>query len=90
LKFNSIVVKVVNSFAFVNKSVKFINNILIKKKTLDKNMLNASKNEESSLITFDIERIINKNLDQLIKWSIKTRTNVKIYVYKLRNVSFYL
>ncbi len=89
-KSNSIVVEVVNSFAFVNKSIKFVNNVLIKKKILDKNMLDASKNKKSSLITFDIGRIVDKNLNQLVRWSIKTRANVEIYAYKLRNAPLYL
>lgn len=63
LKFNPIVIEAIDSFALVNKSVKFVNNVSIKKKTLDKSMLDAFKNKESSLITFDIERIVNKDLD---------------------------
>jgi len=66
-KFNSIVIEAINSFAFVNKSVKFVNNVLIKKKTLDENILNASKNEELSLITFDIKRIVDKDLNRLVR-----------------------
>jgi len=67
LKFNFVVVKIVNLFAFVNKSIKFANNILIKKKILDKSILDASKNKELFFITFDIKRIVNRNLNQLVE-----------------------
>jgi len=63
LKFNFVIVKVANLFAFVNKSIKFVDNILIKKKILNKSILDASKNKELSFITFNIKQIVDKNLD---------------------------
>jgi len=63
LKFNFVVVKTIDLFAFINKNIKFINNILIKKKILDKNILNASKNKKLFFITFNIKRIVNRDLN---------------------------
>ena len=62
-KFNFVVVKVINLFVFVNKNIEFVNNILIKKKTLNKNILDTFQDKELLFITFNIKQIVNKNLD---------------------------
>ncbi len=66
-KFNFVIIKTINLFVFVNKSIKVVNNILIKKKTLDKNILDTFKNKELLFITFDIKQIVNKNLNRLVE-----------------------
>ncbi len=48
---------------FVNKNIEFVNNILIKKKTLNKNILDTFQDKELLFITFNIKQIVNKNLD---------------------------
>lgn len=67
LKFNFVIVEAIDLFVFINKNIKFVNNILIKKKILDKSILDIFKTKKLSFIIFDIKQIVNKDSNRLVR-----------------------
>ena len=66
-EFNSVIVGAVDLSIFVNKNIEFVDNALIKQKTSDKDMSDFSENKKPFFIIFDIERIVDKNTDRLVR-----------------------